>query len=53
LTSAGLAGFSGYFVGTPYDELNYPRWEIYAMSEGALIVPAVVIMSVLWALPRE
>ncbi|WP_329347388.1 hypothetical protein OG226_01265 [Streptomyces sp. NBC_01261] len=53
LTSAGLAGFSGYFVGTPYDKLNYPRWEIYAMSEGALIVPAVVIMGVLWALPRE
>ncbi|WP_369188106.1 hypothetical protein [Streptomyces sp. R08] len=53
LISTGLAGFSGYFVGTPYDQLDYPRWEIYAMSEAALIVPALIIISVLWALPRE
>ncbi|WP_416960405.1 hypothetical protein [Streptomyces sp. Agncl-13] len=53
LTSTGLAGFSGFFVGTPYDQVNYPRWQIYTMSEAALIVPALIIISVLWALPRE
>ncbi|WP_405844628.1 hypothetical protein [Streptomyces sp. NBC_01518] len=53
LTSTGLAGFSGFFVGTSYNRVNYPRWEIYTMSEAALIVPALTIMSVLWAIPRE
>ncbi|MFF7205853.1 hypothetical protein [Streptomyces sp. NPDC008141] len=52
IVSAVLATASAYVVGVPYDELNLPIGLVYAMSEAALVVPALIILGAMRAVPR-
>ncbi|MFI9762349.1 hypothetical protein ACIHFB_30985 [Streptomyces sp. NPDC051963] len=52
MVSAILAAASASFVGVPYDQLNLPVGVVYAMSEVAFVVPALIVVAAMRAVPR-
>jgi hypothetical protein len=52
MVSAILAVTSAFFVSVPYDKLDLPVGLVYAMSEAALVVPALIIVGAMRAVPR-
>ncbi|MFJ5264568.1 hypothetical protein ACIQAC_29330 [Streptomyces sp. NPDC088387] len=52
MISAILAALSATFVGIPHDQLELPLGLVYTMSEAALVLPALILVSAMWAVPR-
>ncbi|MET9497357.1 hypothetical protein [Streptomyces sp. NPDC006552] len=53
IISGILAALSAVFVSVPYDKLDLSRGLVYTMSEAALVVPALIVVGAIRALPRS